>query len=277
MLSLQPAQPSSDSDADRRAAALFAAYWNDAFLEPLMDGKYPALIAERLAPLIAAGDLATIKHKVDFLGVNYYAPAYIADAPGSLFGAWFGAVPAGTRFTAMNWPIVPDGLYELLMTLNSRYPDLDLYITENGACFDDTVAADGSVNDADRVAFLRDHIAAASRAVAAGARLRGYFVWSLLGQFRMGGRLQPPLRRGPRRFRDAEAHAEGVVCVSRGRHAPGLNAAAAAPCLAPNFHLFLLRNRERTLARQGWKSGKAAAAGIAAALPGGRGNTIANL
>ena len=148
-----------------------------------MDGKYPALIAERFAPLIAAGDLATIKHKVDFLGVNYYAPAYIADAPGSLFGAWFGAVPAGTRFTAMNWPIVPDGLYELLMTLNSRYPDLDLYITENGACFDDTVAADGSVNDADRVAFLRDHIAAASRAVAAGARLRGYFVWSLLDNF----------------------------------------------------------------------------------------------
>jgi beta-glucosidase len=183
VISLQPAHPSSDSAADRGAAALFAAYWNDAFLAPLLEGKYPAVIAERFAPLIAAGDLATIKHDIDFLGVNYYAPAYIADAPGSLFGAWFGAVPAGTRFTAMNWPIMPDGLYEQLMTLNSRYPDLDLYITENGACFDDTVDADGSIDDADRVAFLRDHLAAASRAITHGARLRGYFVWSLLDNF----------------------------------------------------------------------------------------------
>ena len=148
-----------------------------------MDGRYPAVIAERFAPLIAAGDLAAIKHNVDFLGVNYYAPAYIADAPGSLFGAWFGAVPPGTRFTAMNWPIDAGRALRTAHDLNSRYRDLDLYITENGACFDDTVAADGSVNDADRVAFLRDHIAAASRAVAAGARLRGYFVWSLLDNF----------------------------------------------------------------------------------------------
>ncbi len=183
VLSLQPARPSSDTEADRRAADLFAAFWNDAFLEPLMDGRYPVLIAERFAPLIAAGDLATIKHKVDFLGVNYYAPAYIADAPESLFGAWFGAVPEGTRFTAMNWPIVPDGLYDELMDLYARYRTLDLYITENGACFDDRVEADGSVNDTDRVDFLRRHLAAASRAVAAGARLRGYFVWSLLDNF----------------------------------------------------------------------------------------------
>ncbi len=213
VLSLQPAHPSSDSDADHRAAALFAAYWNDAFLEPLMEGRYPDVIAERFAPLIAAGDLAAIKHNVDFLGVNYYAPAYIADAPGSLFGAWFGGVPAGTRFTAMNWPIMPDGLYEQLMSLHGRYPDLDIYITENGACFDDTVAADGSVNDADRVcvpARPPRRREPRPRRRCQAARL---FRVVAVGQFRMGGRLQPPVRRGPCRLRDAEAHAEGLVCV----------------------------------------------------------------
>ena len=56
-------------------------------------------------------------------------------------------------------------------------------MTENGACYDDTVAVDGAVHDDDRIAYLRDHIAAAQRALAAGVKLRGYFVWSLLDNF----------------------------------------------------------------------------------------------
>src|ERR1700730_9851033 len=56
-------------------------------------------------------------------------------------------------------------------------------MTENGACFDDTVAADGIVHDDDRLAYLRDHLAAAHRALTAGVKVRGYFVWSLLDNF----------------------------------------------------------------------------------------------
>ncbi|MGH6670953.1 MAG: GH1 family beta-glucosidase [Xanthobacteraceae bacterium] len=183
VISLQPVRPSSERDEDRRAATRFDAMWNGACLDPLLKGNYPSAIAAEFAPLIADGDLDAIRVPIDFLGVNYYSPMYIADAPRSLFGAWFGALPAGTRLTAMGWPIDPGGLTEELIQLRDRHGDLDLYVTENGACFDDIVSADGSVHDDARVAFLRDHLAAARRAIAAGVKLRGYFVWSLLDNF----------------------------------------------------------------------------------------------
>jgi beta-glucosidase len=183
VISLQPARPSSGSAEDRRAADRFGAMWNGACLDPLMKGTYPAQIAGDFAPLIQDADLAVMHQPLDFLGVNYYSPMYIMDAPQSLFGAWFGAVPAGTPFTAIGWPIDANGLTEQLISLRDRYGDPEMYVTENGACYDDPLAADGTVHDDDRVAYLRDHLDAAKRALAAGVKLRGYFAWSLLDNF----------------------------------------------------------------------------------------------
>ncbi len=181
IMSLQPALPSGEGD--RHATERFAAMWNGACLDPLLKGVYPAAVAGDFAPLIAGGDLAVIRQPIDFIGVNYYAPMYVRDAPQSLFGAWFGAVPAGTRFTAMGWPVEPGGLTDELIDLRDRYGNPEIYVTENGACYDDAIAADGLVHDAARVAYLREHLTAAQRALAAGVNLRGYFVWSLLDNF----------------------------------------------------------------------------------------------
>ena len=183
VINLQPARPSSDRPEDHRAAARFDAFWNGAFLDPLFKGSYPAAIADDLAPLVAAGDHETMRRPIDFIGVNYYSPSYIAHAPQSLFGAWYGAVPAGMRFTAIGWPSDAGGLSEELMRLRDRYGNPQMYVTENGACYGDRLAADGTVHDGDRIAYLRDHLAAARTALAAGANLRGYFVWSLLDNF----------------------------------------------------------------------------------------------
>jgi beta-glucosidase len=179
--SLQPARPAGADDG--AAADRFAAMWCDSILDPLLLGRYPAAAAADFAPLVAPGDLAAIRQPIDFIGVNYYAPAYIRHAPESLFGAWFGAVPAGTRFTAIGWPVDASGLADELIDLRDRYGNPEIYVTENGACYDDMVMSDGLVNDADRVAYLREHLAAAQRALAAGVNLRGYFVWSLLDNF----------------------------------------------------------------------------------------------
>jgi beta-glucosidase len=57
-------------------------------------------------------------------------------------------------------------------------------VTENGAAYpDDVLATDGSVDDQDRIAYLRDHVAATERARAAGADVRAYIVWTLLDNF----------------------------------------------------------------------------------------------
>jgi len=162
---------------------MWDALWNRSFLDPLFHGRYPKLLELYFEKLVRQGDLPEIKRKADFLGVNYYAPMWVADAPQSLLGAWFGATPPGLRFTSFGWPIDAGGLAEELIDLRDRYGNPDIYVTENGACYDDTVATDGVVRDDERIAYLREHFAAAQRALAAGVNLRGYFVWSLLDNF----------------------------------------------------------------------------------------------
>jgi beta-glucosidase len=44
-------------------------------------------------------------------------------------------------------------------------------------------AADGTVSDPQRVEYLESHFRAAHAAIADGADLRGYFVWSLMDNF----------------------------------------------------------------------------------------------
>lgn len=130
------------------------------------------------------GDLTAICQPIDFLGINYYSRLHVRDDPGSaLLGAGFGALPEEMRTTAMGWPIEPDGLYEQLIALRDGYGNPAVYITENGAAFDDRPGADGVARDEDRIAFLRAHIEAAARAVRDGANLKGYFVWSLMDNF----------------------------------------------------------------------------------------------
>jgi beta-glucosidase len=64
---------------------------------------------------------------------------------------------------------------------------VDIYVTENGAAYDDEVVldADGrrTVPDAERTGYLRAHLNAVLDAVDAGAAVRGYFYWSLLDNF----------------------------------------------------------------------------------------------
>jgi len=128
------------------------------------------------------GDLALIRAPIDFLGVNYYNPQRIASAPGDL-PLQARQVPAPPPTTAMGWEVDPNGLHDVLMRLRRDYGPLPVYITENGASFDDPPAANGHVEDPERTAYLQGHLAALARAVADGADVRRYCVWSLLDNF----------------------------------------------------------------------------------------------
>jgi beta-glucosidase len=68
----------------------------------------------------------------------------------------------------------------VLAWVRDRYGPVPLYITENGAAFDDPPVAGGTLEDPLRVAYLGSHLRAVHAAIAAGVEVRGYFVWSLL-------------------------------------------------------------------------------------------------
>jgi beta-glucosidase len=57
-------------------------------------------------------------------------------------------------------------------------------VTENGMGSNrETLGESGAIVDNDRIDYLRAHIGAMNDAAAAGADIRGYFVWSLLDNF----------------------------------------------------------------------------------------------
>lgn len=83
----------------------------------------------------------------------------------------------------MGWEVYPQGLYDLLTRVQRDYAPPVVYVTENGAAYDDERDPDGAVHDDKRRAYLESHFAAARRAIDAGVPLRGYFVWSLMDNF----------------------------------------------------------------------------------------------
>jgi beta-glucosidase len=66
-----------------------------------------------------------------------------------------------------------------MRTKNDYTGDLPLFITENGMANADTLQ-NGSVYDPERIDFLNKHFEAVRRAIADGAPIEGFFVWSLL-------------------------------------------------------------------------------------------------
>ncbi|MFJ6213322.1 GH1 family beta-glucosidase [Streptomyces sp. NPDC092296] len=185
---LTPVHPAGDDPADVAAATAYDTLHNRLFTDPLLLGRYPDLAALGLPadpPYVHDGDLAAIAAPLDALGVNYYHPTRVAAAdPGG--GLPFTLPPIeGVPTTAFGWPVVPEGLDELLTGLRDRYGAAlpPITITENGCSVADTVDGDGRVRDTARIDYLDGHLRALHRAMAAGVEVRGYFIWSLLDNF----------------------------------------------------------------------------------------------
>jgi beta-glucosidase len=179
---LIPMHPQSGSPADVEAARVEDVVRNRWFLDPVLLGTYPEDGLRRLGgmlPPFVGEDLRTISAPIDFLGVNYYRRHVVAAAPN---GSALVVETPGSEVTGMGWEVYPQGLYELLVHLHAEYAVPPLYVTENGAAFDD-VRMNGKVSDARRIAYLESHIGAIADAIDEGVPVAGYFVWSLLDNF----------------------------------------------------------------------------------------------
>ena len=208
-LNLTPVSPARPGDPDDlEAVRQIDGQCNRIFLDPIFRGRYPADVLTDVAGLgleqhIHVGDLEIISTPIDALGVNYYQGAVVGAEPaaesmdieapttqstGSPFPAVTGVHqhPAGLPTTATGWAIQPSGLRELLNRVHGEYTGgtgTQLYVTENGAAFDDRPEMDGVVHDVDRADYLLDHLDAILDAIEDGAPVRGYFYWSLLDNF----------------------------------------------------------------------------------------------
>jgi beta-glucosidase len=181
-VNLSDVHPATSQAEDIAAAARVDGYENRWFLDPLFKSGYPEDMVTwygRQANLsaIPQDDFEIIRAPIDFVGINYYERKVVSHGDG-VNGAQRQR-PEGS-LTAGGLPVRPDGLSDILTRVQFEYTKLPLYVTENGAAFNDYVDPEGGIDDVERIAFLDGHLRSVKAAIQAGIDVRGYFVWSLM-------------------------------------------------------------------------------------------------
>lgn len=169
--------PASEAAEDVEAAELA---WRQEvlFFDLLLQGAYPPGVWQAMgpdAPPVEAADFEIMAQPIDLIGMNYYSRRVVGRKD---------EVPHSTpETTGLGWEIYPSGLRQVLQRVHEEYSVPPLYVTENGAAFEDHVAPDGRVADPERQDFLRRHLEQVHQAMASGVDVRGFFVWSLMDNF----------------------------------------------------------------------------------------------
>jgi beta-glucosidase len=187
-LHMCPCEPRSDSRDDAEAAERFHRLFNLWFLDPPLRGEYPQAFVSPL-PMkmlgIEEGDMKRVRAPFDFIGINLYNRMIVRADRWDLFGIAAKHQLGGDSGpkTDLGWEVWPRALYDMVMRITRDYSAPLLEITESGCCYDDGPDATGRIHDSRRIAYHRGYIAALGRAIAEGANVRGYHVWSLTDNF----------------------------------------------------------------------------------------------
>ncbi|WP_025689406.1 GH1 family beta-glucosidase [Paenibacillus zanthoxyli] len=179
-------EPYSSRKKDVEACKRENGWYVEWFMDPVFKGEYPSFLVkwfrEKGAEVpIQKGDMELIHEKIDILGINYYSGSLARyDESAGLTACE--PVEMGYDRTDIGWPIYPEGLYKVLSYIQSRYGDIPIYITENGACYNDG-PDNGIVADTKRINYLHKHLLQLHRCISNGIPVKGYFAWSLLDNF----------------------------------------------------------------------------------------------
>lgn len=186
--------PATKSEKDVKAAARANEFWAGWYFEPVVLGHYPRQASKwfdskGILPKITDEDMKLIAEPIDFIGINHYFINYVAaDETNDREGTR--PVYPEVHQTDMSWPVTEDGFYELLKYLQSVLK-VPLYITENGISLNDIVSVDGTVEDYDRIDYMKRYLSKLSQAISEGLDCRGYYYWSLMDNMEWAAGYKP--------------------------------------------------------------------------------------
>jgi beta-glucosidase len=177
--------PVTESADDIAASREWFAEANLPILGAIYDGEYSPVYLRKCGkarPKVERGDFELIGQKMDFLGLNIYSGVFVrrgADGKPQTF------YPSSSYpRTDSSWlHLAPRSLYWNPRLVSEVYKEKNIYVTENGCGYDDDVVKNGECLDLHRVEFLRSYLKELQRAIAGGAPVKGYFVWSFLDNF----------------------------------------------------------------------------------------------
>uniref|UniRef100_A0A0D3EVD7 4-hydroxy-7-methoxy-3-oxo-3,4-dihydro-2H-1,4-benzoxazin-2-yl glucosidebeta-D-glucosidase n=1 Tax=Oryza barthii TaxID=65489 RepID=A0A0D3EVD7_9ORYZ len=132
-----------------------------------------------------------IKGAIDFIGINHYYSAYVNYRPlvegvrdyvadRSVSARVYKTDPPTEKYEPTEYPNDPKGLQLALEYLRESYGDFPFYIEENGKG-----STNDSLDDPDRVDYIKGYIGGVLDAIRNGVDVRGYFVWSFVDVFEL--------------------------------------------------------------------------------------------
>ncbi|GMH25532.1 hypothetical protein Nepgr_027375 [Nepenthes gracilis] len=190
-------EPYGDNEYDREAVRRALAFKVAWVLDPLMYGDYPTEMRQyhgKELPNFSREERELVKGSLDFIGVNHYSTLYATDclhfpcSPESNrpilgyvnFTGERHGVPIGERTGMSEFFVVPQGMEKILDYIKRRYPNMPIFVTENGYS---SPAQNDELQDYKRIEYHKAYLAALARAMRKGADVKGYFIWSLMDNF----------------------------------------------------------------------------------------------
>ncbi len=183
VINFTPAYAASNDEKDQLACKLADAEQNFWFTDALFRSEYPEELIKAVPdskPTIFPGDMEIISQPIDFLGVNFYSRQVV-----TMGDEGYKSVNTEGPKTDIGWEVYPQALYDLFQDkLAQRYSRLPpLYITENGAAFNDSPDNKGVTHDQRRMDYYQEHLNQVDKLITKGFNIKGYFCWSLLDNF----------------------------------------------------------------------------------------------
>lgn len=162
------------------------------FAEPLLTGRYPATMVERLGPRLQP--LPEAYHGrafIDFFSLNHYTSFLVSENRNEVYDFFhdpqtnYHTIPYHARSDSYWLYSVPEGSYEITRYLGQRYAgffmDHPLVVSENGVSMHNTY---NKTQDLFRIRFLGDYYQNIQMAASANnITLTHYFIWSFLDNF----------------------------------------------------------------------------------------------
>jgi beta-glucosidase len=126
--------------------------------------------------------LELIAQTNDFLGLNVYSGSFVRATRGGRPEIL--TLPDNYPRADLTWlNHAPQSIYWTLRHAHTLYGAKALYVTENGAGYEDEPNAEGEIIDLHRRDYVRNHLIAVHRAIQDGLPVCGYFLWSFLDNF----------------------------------------------------------------------------------------------
>lgn len=179
-------------EKDKYAQLVFDVITNKIFLDPCIKGEYNADYLAFLEKHDLKIELTKEFVEMDFVGINFYQPAYVKvpeTTPEGEFFPWhyFDAyIPGDVRINEhRGWAIEPKVVYNIAKSIQNEYGNIKWFMSENGMGVEgeEKFLKNGVIEDDYRTEFIKEHLYYLSKGVQEGSNCFGYHLWTFIDCF----------------------------------------------------------------------------------------------